>query len=63
MTTRNAMHISGITLRHYVRLLLKFPALEEFKLPIDFSTSTLSTHEKRKVVFMVLVSLIFFTLG
>ena len=44
-------------------MFFKVPALEEFKLPINFSTSALSTPEKWKVGVIVIVSLIFLTLG
>ena len=42
----NGMHISKVTVRHFVGMVLKVFTLEELKLPIDLSTSTLSTPEK-----------------
>ena len=49
IAVRNELHISEVTLRHFAGMFSKVPTLEEFKLPIDVSTSALSTPEKWKV--------------
>ena len=63
IVTRNVLHISDVNLRHFVGMFLKVPTLEKFKLPINFSTSILSTSEKWKVDVTVIVLRISFTLG
>ena len=47
-TPRNGHCISEVTLRHFAGMFSKVSTMEEFKLPIDFSISTLSTPKKWK---------------
>ena len=63
IAARNGLHISEVPLRHFVVIFFKVFTLEEFKLPISFSTSALSMPEKGKVDVIVKVSHIFLRLG
>ena len=38
IAARNGLHISEVTLRHFIEMFLKVPTLEEFKLSIDYFT-------------------------